>query len=44
VTVITSGSTEAGSRAAQIAGRIYADISPRFFKDREEIPAASAKT
>jgi penicillin-binding protein 2 len=44
VTVITSGSTEAGSRAAQIAGRIYADISPRFFKDRSTVPAASAGT
>src|SRR5262245_59750710 len=44
VTVITSGSTEAGSRAAQIAGRIYADISPRFFKDRLTTPAASAGT
>jgi penicillin-binding protein 2 len=44
VTVITSGSTEAGSRAAQIAGRIYADISPLFFKDRSTVPAASAGT
>jgi penicillin-binding protein 2 len=42
VTVITSGSTEAGRRAAEIAGRIYADISPRFFKDRGTTPAASA--
>jgi cell division protein FtsI/penicillin-binding protein 2 len=44
VTVITSGSTEAGRRAAEIAGRIYADISPRFFKDRLTTPAASAGT
>ncbi len=44
VTVITTGSTEAGRRAAEIAGRIYADISPRFFKDRAPIPASSAKT
>lgn len=42
VTVITSGSTEAGRRAAEIAGRIYADICPRFFKDRVTTPAASA--
>lgn len=44
VTVITSGSTEAGRRAAEIAGRIYAEISPRFFKDRLTTPAASAGT
>jgi penicillin-binding protein 2 len=44
VTVITSGSTEAGRRAAEIAGRIYADICPRFFKDRVTTPAASAGT
>jgi cell division protein FtsI/penicillin-binding protein 2 len=44
VTVITSGSTEAGRRAAEIAGRIYAEISPRFFKDRVTTPAASAGT
>lgn len=44
VTVITTGSTEAGRRAAEIAGRIYADISPRFFKDRLTTPAASAVT
>jgi cell division protein FtsI/penicillin-binding protein 2 len=44
VTVITSGSTEAGRRAAEIAGRIYADICPRFFKDQGTTPAASAGT
>ncbi|HEV2667353.1 MAG TPA: penicillin-binding transpeptidase domain-containing protein [Blastocatellia bacterium] len=44
VTVITSGSTEAGRRAAEIAGRIYADICPRFFKDRSSTPAASTGT
>jgi cell division protein FtsI/penicillin-binding protein 2 len=44
VTVITSGSTEAGRRAAEIAGRVYADICPRFFKDRVTTPAASAGT
>lgn len=44
VTVITTGSTEAGRRAAEIAGRIYADISPRFFKERVSTPTASAGT
>jgi cell division protein FtsI/penicillin-binding protein 2 len=44
VTVITSGSTEAGRRAAEIAGRIYADICPRFFKEKISTPAASAGT
>ncbi|MGH8248743.1 MAG: penicillin-binding transpeptidase domain-containing protein, partial [Gammaproteobacteria bacterium] len=44
VTVITTGSTEAGKRAAEIAGRIYSAISPRFFKDRITTPAASAGT
>src|SRR5262245_16027367 len=44
VTVITTGSTEAGRRAAEIAGRIYAEISPRFFKDRATTPSASAGT
>ena len=32
--VITTGSTEAGKRAAEIAGRVYSAISPRFFRDR----------
>jgi Penicillin binding protein transpeptidase domain len=44
VTVITTGSTEAGRRAAEIAGRVYADICPRFFKDKVTTPAASAGT
>src|SRR5215813_6755351 len=44
VTVITTGSTEAGRRAAEIAGRIYADICPRFFRDRMSAPAAAAGT
>jgi penicillin-binding protein 2 len=44
VTVITTGSTEAGRRAAEIAGRIYAEICPRFFKERVTTPAASAGT
>src|SRR5215813_9671116 len=42
VTVITTGSTEAGRRAAEIAGRIYADICPRFFRERLATPAGSA--
>ena len=41
VTVITTGSTEAGKRAAQIAGRVYNSISPRFFRDRMMAPAAN---
>ena len=44
VTVITSGSTEAGRRAAEIAGRIYSTISPRFFRDRLATPSTSAGT
>ncbi|MGH9767328.1 MAG: penicillin-binding transpeptidase domain-containing protein [Blastocatellia bacterium] len=44
VTVITTGSTEAGKRAAEIAGRVYSTISPRFFRDRLTAPAASAGT
>jgi cell division protein FtsI/penicillin-binding protein 2 len=42
VTVITTGSTEAGRRAAEIAGRVYSAISPRFFRDRLASPAATA--
>lgn len=42
VTVITTGSTEAGKRAAEIAGRIYSAISPRFFRERMVIPAAAS--
>jgi membrane carboxypeptidase/penicillin-binding protein len=41
VTVITTGSTEAGRRAAEIAGRIYSAISPRFFRERFAAPAAA---
>jgi Penicillin binding protein transpeptidase domain len=43
VTVITTGSTEAGKRAAEIAGRIYNMVSPRFFRDRLMTPAAGAE-
>lgn len=41
VTVITTGSTEAGRRAAEIAGRIYAEISPRFFRESLTAPASA---
>jgi penicillin-binding protein 2 len=41
VTVITTGFTEAGSRAAAIAGKIYAAISPRFFNESEIKPSAA---
>lgn len=41
VTVITTGSTEAGRRAAEIAGRIYAEISPRFFNESLAAPASA---
>ena len=41
VTVITTGSTEAGRRAAEIAGRVYSAISPRFFRERLAAPAAA---
>lgn len=42
VTVITTGSTEAGKRAAQIAGRVYQEISPRFFRERTIAPASAS--
>lgn len=38
VTVITTGPSEAGKRAAEIAGRIYRAISPRFLKDSIAAP------
>jgi len=41
VTVITSGYQEAGKRAAEIAGRIYNAISPRFFQGNGDVPASS---
>ncbi|MDX2032678.1 MAG: penicillin-binding transpeptidase domain-containing protein [Blastocatellia bacterium] len=41
VTVITTGSTEAGKRAAEIAGRVYSAITPRFFRDRIGQPAGA---
>lgn len=41
VTVITTGSTEAGKRAAEIAGRVYRAISFRFFKQPMSVPASA---
>lgn len=40
VTVITTGYQEAGRRAAEIAGRIYTALSPRFFRPTEDLPAS----
>ncbi len=40
VTVITTGYQEAGRRAAEIAGRIYAAISQRFLQNKG-VPAGS---
>lgn len=42
VTVITTGSTEAGKRAAEIAGRIYRSITPSFLRQPVISPAAAA--
>ncbi|MCI0660429.1 MAG: hypothetical protein L0220_05085 [Acidobacteria bacterium] len=41
VTVITTGSTEAGVRAAAIAGKIYASVSPKFFRERIVTPGGA---
>jgi len=41
VTVITTGSTEAGKRAAEIAGRVYRAISPSFLRDPVIAPASA---
>ncbi len=41
VTVITTGSSEAGKRAADIAGRVYRSISFRFFKQPLTSPASA---
>lgn len=41
VTVITTGSSEAGKRAADIAGRVYRSISFRFFKQPLTNPASA---
>ena len=42
VTVVTTGSTEAGKRAAEIAGRVYRAISPAFLRDQRIAPAAAS--
>jgi penicillin-binding protein 2 len=42
VTVITMGYQEAGRRAAEVAGRIYSALSPRFFQNRTITPAGTA--
>jgi penicillin-binding protein 2 len=42
VTVITTGSTEAGKRAAEIAGRVYRAISYRFLKEPQALPASAS--
>src|SRR5262249_42347066 len=34
VTVITTDSKLGGSHASEVAGRVYAAIAPRFFRDR----------
>ena len=41
VTVITTGSTEAGKKAADIAGRLYRAISHRFFRQPLSVPAST---
>jgi len=40
VSVITTGSTEAGKRAAEIAGRVYRTVSYRFFRQPMTTPAS----
>ena len=42
VTVVTTGSTEAGKRAAEIAGRVYRSISGSFLREQQITPAAAA--
>jgi cell division protein FtsI/penicillin-binding protein 2 len=41
VTVITTGSTEAGKRAADIAGRVYRRLTPYYLRD-QALPAAAS--
>lgn len=43
VTVITTDSSLGGNHASEIAGKIYASISPRFFRERSTT-AATAST
>jgi len=42
VSVVTTGSTEAGKRAAEVAGRVYRAISYRFLKDSQSLPASAS--
>lgn len=42
VSVITTGSTEAGKRAAEVAGRVYRAISYRFLKDSQSLPTSAS--
>ncbi len=42
VTVVTTGSTEAGKRAAEIAGRVYRAISASFLREQQVTPAAAS--
>ena len=42
VTVITTGSTEAGKRAAEIAGRVYRALSPHFIREPVTAPASAS--
>jgi cell division protein FtsI/penicillin-binding protein 2 len=42
VTVITTGSTEAGKRAAEIAGRVYRALSPYFIREPVIAPASAS--
>jgi membrane carboxypeptidase/penicillin-binding protein len=41
VTVITTGSSEAGKRAAEVAGRVYRSISARYLREAPVVPAAA---
>ncbi len=41
VTVITTGSSEAGKRAAEVAGRVYRSISAKYLREAPVAPAAA---
>jgi cell division protein FtsI/penicillin-binding protein 2 len=42
VTVITTGSSEAGKRAAEVAGRVYRSISAKYLREAPIAPASAA--
>jgi len=42
VTVIMTGSSEAGKRAAEVAGRVYRSISYRFLREPMAVPASAS--